>query len=499
MAYVIGSQKGKDKAKEMKSGEKWTNTTDGSVWEKKPDGSVSVTHNGQTFNNAYPPTSSSGGTGSNNNQYTQYKPTGTYNDLGLPNDVKTQIDTYKEVYNNAIASGDKKTAEAAHAMAEMLRKEYGYSGGGDGSEYIKLKADPSFDYSVSQPTYESKYDPQIEALLNEILTREDFSYDVTKDPLYEQYAKMYQREGDRAMKETLAEAAASAGGMNTYAITAAQQANSYYGSQLNDKIPELYQLAYEMYLNDKESKVQDLGILQNMDATQYNRYRDTMADWKDDRQFAYGMYRDDVADSQWDKTFNYNSYWDTMNFGNDNYWKNKDLELTNREWDYNTSTAEEDKAKAEIEWYIENGVTTINPELIKRAGLDQTAINQMIAKKQAEEAAKNSKNTTGSDVDKKKVEDDGKKKKEEEDDDDGYTPKFSPTSEEDEGDGTVIGLGIGPVSDDMLEKLAKAGAIEGDENGNLYWANGWNRENYKQRLDDFSGWSNLITLPGLNL
>ena len=99
------------------------------------------------------------------------------------------------------------------------------------------------------------------------------------DPLYQQYAKMYQREGDRAMKETLAEAAAGAGGMNTYAITAAQQANNYYNSQLNDKIPELYQLAYDMYINDKESKVQNLGILQNMDATQYNRYRDTINDY----------------------------------------------------------------------------------------------------------------------------------------------------------------------------------------------------------------------------
>ena len=66
--------------------------------------------------------------------------------------------------------------------------------------------------------------------------------------MYQQYSKMYTREGDRAMKETMAEAAAGAGGMNSFAITAAQQAANNYSARLNDTIPQLYQLAYEMYL-----------------------------------------------------------------------------------------------------------------------------------------------------------------------------------------------------------------------------------------------------------
>ena len=60
MAYVIGSQKGKDIAKNLKTGETYK-ASDGSTWTKKSDGSVSVTHNGQTTNNAYKPTSSAGG------------------------------------------------------------------------------------------------------------------------------------------------------------------------------------------------------------------------------------------------------------------------------------------------------------------------------------------------------------------------------------------------------------------------------------------------------
>lgn len=101
----------------------------------------------------------------------------------------------------------------------------------------------------------------IDRLLDQILNRGEFSYDAESDPIYQQYAQQYQREGDRAMNDTLAAAAAHAGGMNSYAVTAAQQASDYYAAQLGDKIPELYQLAYQMYMDDIDLQVQDLGIV----------------------------------------------------------------------------------------------------------------------------------------------------------------------------------------------------------------------------------------------
>ena len=255
--------------------------------------------------------------------------------------------------------------------------------------------------------YDGKYDERIDRLLNEILNRDDFSYDAMNDPLYQQYAAMYQREGDRAMKETLAEAAAGAGGMNTYAITAAQQANSYYNSQLNDVIPELYQLAYNMYLNDKESMVQDLGILQDMDATQYNRYRDTINDWYNDKNFAYNAYQNAVNQGNWQTNYNYNSYWDNKNYDTEQAWKNKEWDYndmwTNKEYtdnradiEYERNQAEEDEAKALIDWYIQNGVSTIDPELISKAGLTQTAVNEAIANFKAEQAKKGTSSSGGS-------------------------------------------------------------------------------------------------------
>lgn len=315
-----------------------------------------------------------------------YTPLGTYNDAGLSADAQAKIEIYKNIYNEAVASGDMARANAAHDAAEALRSQYGYSGGVDGSDYIGLDKpqiptqptttttsaaeiagwNDNYNANNAQPTYESKYDPQIEAMLNEILSRGDFSYDAANDPLYQQYANMYRREGDRAMKETLAEAAASAGGMNTYAITAAQQANSYYNSQLNDRIPELYQLAYEMYLADKESKVQDLGLLQQLDESQYSRYRDTMSDWRNDKNFAYGAFQDAVAQGNWQANFDRGVFESDRDYNFNSYWQGKEFDTSNSRYDAET-------AKDEVWRLIQLGVSP-NSDLIARAGMNETDV-----------------------------------------------------------------------------------------------------------------------------
>lgn len=250
----------------------------------------------------------------------------------------------------------------------------------------------SYDQENPKPTTPQS-DPRIDELLNQILNREDFSYDAANDPMYQQYAEMYQREGDRAMRNTLAEAAASAGGMNTYAMTAAMQANNYYNSQLNDKIPELYQLAYEMYLKDKESQVQDLGILQNMDATQYSRYRDTINDWYNDKSFAYGAYNDAVQQGNWQTNFDYNSKWDNLTFNNDNEWKEKDWNATQSQVELENSRYDQEKAEKQLLAIIESGVMP-DDNIITQAGWNKATVEQLVAAAKAEMAKKGTSSTT---------------------------------------------------------------------------------------------------------
>lgn len=173
---------------------------------------------------------------------------------------------------------------------------------------------PSGGYSYDEaPSFTSQYKAQIDQLLNGILNRDDFEYNAESDPLFQQYKDSYSRMGNRAMKDTIGEVAANTGGLaSSYATTAASQANDNYMSALNDKIPELQQVAYNMYLKGIDNQARDLGLLQNMDDTQYGRYRDSMGDYFTNRDFDYGSYRDSIGDARYADETAYNRGRDTV-------------------------------------------------------------------------------------------------------------------------------------------------------------------------------------------
>ena len=388
------------------------------------------------------------GTGSNyntTNMYAGYLDNTDYGTIGqqqMANNASWQDvqDTLDSRVNKALNTAGLEK----YAYDDVYRMMYNYIQDQKNAEIIAGYEDKIAELENDRPEeYESKYDPRIDKLLNEILNRDDFSYDAMNDPLYQQYANMYRREGDRAMKETLAEAAAGAGGMNTYAITAAQQANSYYNSQLNDRIPELYQLAYNMYLNDKESKVQDLGILQDMDATQYNRYRDTINDFYNDRNFAYGAYQDAVQQGNWQTNFDNNNYWANKEFDNNNYWANKEFDYNdmwaNKEWnegqadkEYERNQTEQEKAYNQIIDYISLGVTSFSDEELAKAGIDRTKLNQMIAYYKAQQAQTGGTSSGGGRSKESDTGYTGNDKEKVVEEDTGYKPKVK--EEEDEGE-----------------------------------------------------------------
>ena len=481
MAYVIGSQKGKDIAKNMKTGETYK-CSDGSTWTKQSDGSVSVkTSSGQTFKNAYKPTSSGGGSsktiggtvvtggtvanpsgkivyssGSSSNKSSGggsyspysvggivYNPNEDYMDLmtqAYKNGNPTLAAYYEQLRNYKIDNTGNGYDKTNNYQGYLDKTDYGQLGqqlmnsGADWKdvynayqkrydkasntvgmeqytddeimqqmlEYIQRGMNSPEqqyeDYLKENPLpeeYNSKYDPQIDALLSQILNRDDFSYNVMNDPLYQQYSKMYAREGDRAMKETMAEAAAGAGGMNSFAITAAQQAANNYSARLNDTIPQLYQLAYEMYLDDKESQIQNLGILQNADATQYSRYRDTMNDYKTDRNFWYGVMQDDLAQNNLLMNFDYNKAVNDRDYAWNDLW-------TNKQWDYNTgrdeindSRYDKETAKEEAQYYINMGVMP-DDALLQKAGMDKATVQAMVNAIKAEMTKTGTKSSGGS-------------------------------------------------------------------------------------------------------
>ena len=216
---------------------------------------------------------------------------------------------------------------------------------------------PSFEYEAYKPSdtvaqaeallqqqlankpgaYQSAWQDQLNDTLQKILNREKFSYDLNGDMLYQQYKDQYTTQGKMAMMDTMGQAAAMTGGYgNSYAQSAGQQAYQGYLQQLNDKVPELYQLALSQYNAEGDDMYNQASLMAQMEDQDYGRYRDQLSDyntelgrltedaryqgemdyskWADDRNFSYGQYADDrnyayqterdkVADAQWQAQF----------------------------------------------------------------------------------------------------------------------------------------------------------------------------------------------------
>ena len=225
--------------------------------------------------------------------------------------------------------------------------------------------------------YQSQWAGKLDELMNSIMNREKFSYDLNEDALYQQYKDKYIQQGKLAMADTMGQAAAMTGGYgNSYAQSVGQQAYNAHLDELNDIVPELYAMALDRYNREGQELYNQYGMLSDRENLDYGRYRDTVSDflterdylagrfdserdydyskhidnrnfeygkWADDRTFDYSKYSADrgLAYDQYatDKNISYEEY---RNAIEDAYRKDRDRiedERWQKEWDYQTTQA----------------------------------------------------------------------------------------------------------------------------------------------------------------
>lgn len=185
--------------------------------------------------------------------------------------------------------------------------------------------------------YQSQWQSQLNDIVDQIVNREKFSYDLNEDALYNQLKDQYVLQGQKAMMDTMGQAQAMTGGYgNSYAQSVGQQAYQGYLQQLNDRIPDLYQMALSRYQLEGDALNDQFAILGAQEEQDYGRYQDQVSQyyteleqaynrydaerdydygqWADGRDFGYGQYiddrnyeyqqgRDQVADEQWQKEY----------------------------------------------------------------------------------------------------------------------------------------------------------------------------------------------------
>lgn len=182
----------------------------------------------------------------------------------------------KALYQKGYETGDQGLMDQGHAMAEGERLRAGYSGGANGGAYNPLAdgrekgSHASATHMSASPTWTPRFQAQQDAAVQQLQQRAPFSYDPEKDPAYQQYKEQYTRAGKRAADDSLATTLARTGGeWNSTASIVAQQANEAYMQQLADKVPELRQLAYQMWRDEGDqlrSDAQMYGALDSQDA-----------------------------------------------------------------------------------------------------------------------------------------------------------------------------------------------------------------------------------------
>ena len=135
-----------------------------------------------------------------------------------------------------------------------------------------------------KPTYAGTYDKQLQETYDKINNREKFNYDVNKDALYQTYRDKYVQGGKMAMRDTMGQAASLTGGYgSSYGQAVGQQQYDAYLKDLNDVIPELYDLAYKQYSDQGTALEKQYAMIGQQAADEYSKYRDSLSDYQYDQ------------------------------------------------------------------------------------------------------------------------------------------------------------------------------------------------------------------------
>lgn len=178
----------------------------------------------------------------------------------------------------------------------------------------------------------------------------DFSYDVNSDALYQQYADQYIQQGKMAMQDAMGQAAAMTGGYgNSYASTVGNQAYQGYLQQLNDKVPELAQMAFSRWQAGKDDLYNQYGMLLKEYEREYGLYSDEYNQLLDQLGLARSDYYDG-ADMHYTEQGNSNNVLSNQFNDKMSIW---DANQSQSNWEKNYNLSERELKMQEEAWALE--------------------------------------------------------------------------------------------------------------------------------------------------
>ena len=168
--------------------------------------------------------------------------------------------SHSESYGKSWASG--KVEDTTQAQRDKYNQDYA-EGQKVTDAYNRLQ-----ETLDNKPTFQSKFENQLDTIFNQIMNRDKFNYDFNADNMYKMYKDNYTAQGQKAMQDTMGQANANTGGYgSSYSQSAGQQTYQNYLQKANDIIPTLRDEAYQQYQDEGT----DLNNKYNLTNTAYNR------------------------------------------------------------------------------------------------------------------------------------------------------------------------------------------------------------------------------------
>lgn len=180
-----------------------------------------------------------------------------YNVYGV-NEVNNAARNYENIADNAPVYAD--STATAQARTNLNSAESAYK-------------------STVNGGYKSKYESTVNELVNKYNSENNFGWSADSSEEYQGMKDSYRREAEKQQENVAGSYAANTGGYsNSYAQAAGQRVYNQKMDELAEKIPALRETALNNWSANQERTMNQIAMLQGLDDSQYQRYRDRVSD-----------------------------------------------------------------------------------------------------------------------------------------------------------------------------------------------------------------------------
>ena len=155
-------------------------------------------------------------------------------------------------------------------------------------------------------------------------------------------------------------------------------------SGLNDKALDFRDRAYQMYRDDQANEYNKLQAFQGQDNTDYGRYRDTVTDWQNDRNYYLNALNGERAHDLNVYNANTSNYWNGTNHLAGQYNADRSADMNAFQMDTNNENFDREMAMKQEQWAKEYAMKKEAQDLdneLARLNIDKTkqALAGMVA------------------------------------------------------------------------------------------------------------------------